>query len=173
MKLQRAFRERKVLTEIYTKITDEISSTPYSYRAEDETRKKNVDELFAQEEQVGDMLARFNAAIDKANGNSQAKEILSKLTQLRRKQQLLQKFEREQRAFVPQKKEFDSYLYDENGNRGKYITIDFKKNSETNFEEEVKKNSSKIRKLEDQLSEINYATEVEVPKDILEYLENQ
>lgn len=187
MKLSRAFTERARLTKEYEEIVSNIGQSDFSLEVKEPTFNENgcittfkefakkapkygLDQLLMDLTVVGNALALFNAAIDKANANSEARFILSQLTNLRRQQNTLARLAAHQDAFVYSREDYDARKYDEKGNQGAYITKYFVPASTANFTALQKANEKTIRDLEDQLSEINASTEVEVPQEVLDIL---
>ena len=60
--------------------------------------------------------------------------------------------------------------YNENGERGTYVTHNYKMSSSMDFEKMVKEYRKKIHKLEDQLAEENAKTIVELSEELEEHI---
>ena len=187
MKLSRAFTERARLTKAYEAIIGSINQTDFNIEVKNVTfeglvpkyydhvgkaPKYDLDQMLVGLKEVGNALALFNAAIDEANANSEARFILSQLTNLRRQQVVIGRLVSYQDNFVQSREEYDSRRYDEKGNQGTYVTKYFIPASTQDFTAIYKENEKTIRDLEDQLSEVNATTEVEVPQEVLSVLAN-
>lgn len=185
MKLSRAFTERARLTKAYEAIIGNINQTDFNLEVKNvsfegmnlknfeyakKAPKYNLDQMLTELKEVGNALALFNAAIDEANANSEARFILSQLTNLRRQQVVIGRLVSYQDNFVQSREEYDSRKYDEKGNQGVYVTKYFIPASTQDFTAIYKANEKTIRDLEDQLSEINASTEVNVPQEVLDVL---
>ena len=188
MKLSRAFTERARLTKAYEAIIGNLNQTDFNLEVKNVTfdslniikgftfakkaPKYDLDQMLTELTEVGNALALFNAAIDEANANSEARFILSQLTNLRRQQVVIGRFVSYQDNFVQSKEEYDRLKYDEKGNQGVYVTKYFVPASTQDFTALYKANEKTIRDLEDKLSEINSTTEVKVPQEVLNVLAN-
>lgn len=174
--LQSAFTKRARLTKEYDKIVGLINSTPYSMPCDAtgvvlKEPKYKLDDLLGRLDQIGYMLALFNAAIDKANANSKARECLNHITHLRRKCNSVRRLAQYQDMHQDNKIEYDQYARDDKGNSGNYVTKFYKAASETDFTAELESLERTIRKYEDDLQEINHTTMVEVPDEVAKVLE--
>ena len=187
MKLSRAFTERARLTKAYEAIIGNINQTDFNLEVKNVTfeglvpkyydfvrkaPKYDLDQMLVELKEVGNALALFNAAIDEANANSEARFILSQLTNLRRQQVVIGRLVSYQDNFVQSREEYDSRKYDEKGNQGVYVTKYFIPASNQDFTAIYKANEKSIRDLEDRLSEINSTTDVEVPEEVINVLAN-
>lgn len=185
MKLSRAFTERARLTKAYEAMIGNINQTDFNIEVKNvsfegtnlknfdfakKAPKYNLDQLWVEVTELGNALALFNAAIDEANANSEARFILSQLTNLRRQQVVIGRLVSYQDNFVPSREEYDSRKYDEKGNQGVYVTKYFIPASTQDFTALYKENERTIHDLEDKLSEINSTTEVNVPQEVLDVL---
>lgn len=186
MKLSRAFTERARLTRAYEKIVSNINSLEFNIEVKDPSYQGTVmtsytyakkepkfklDDLMVDLTQVGNALALFNAAIDEANAKSEARFILSQLTNLRRQLTILSRFVQYQDNFVEKVEEYDRLRYDDKGNQGCYVTKYYIPASKNDFTALYKETEKSIRELEDKLAEINATVEVEVPAAVTEVLE--
>lgn len=185
MKLSRAFTERARLTKAYEALIGNINQTDFNIEVKDvafkgeeisqftyvkKAPKYNLDEQLKELTELGNALALFNAAIDEANAKSEARFILSQLTNLRRQQVVIGRLVSYQDNFVQSNEDFDSRKYDEKGNQGVYITKYYIPASAQDFTARYKDNEKTIHELEDKLSEVNATTEVDVPQYVLDVL---
>lgn len=173
MNLKKAFVVRSRLTRKYRELESDVEQLNYKVQEkdyDDYMSKVNVDGAYQQLCKAGEMLAKMNAAIDKANGNSKARENLSLQEALRRRLTIAIRYKEEQNAYKPQEEEYDSYRYDANGNKGTFITKVYKKTSNIDWMEESEKIKREMLKLQDELDEINSEAIVEVPQEVLDYI---
>lgn len=170
MNLKRAFVVRSRLTKHYRELEDTLvhmdivteKGKPY---------KDNPDAWFTELMDAGTMLARINAAIDKANGNSKARHNLSVQENLRRMLTIATLMASKAGGFEPVKKVYDSYMFDkENQTKGMYVDKEFELHSTTDWVKACESIKKQLRAKEDELDEINATTEVELDKDVLDYL---
>lgn len=173
MNLKKAFVVRSRLTRHYRELENDVEHLNYKVQEkdyDDYMSKVNVDAAYGQLIEAGEMLAKMNAAIDCANGNSKARLNLSRQEALRRRFIIAMRYKTEQNAFKPQEEEYDSYRYDSNGNKGTFITKVYKKTSDIDWMEESENIKREMIKLQDELDEINSEAIVEVPQEVLDYI---
>ena len=178
MKLSRAFTVRARLTNAYNVTETRVKQAKISTLVDLETATAepvaiNLDQEYVNLCTIGDILARLNAAIDKANANSKARELLSRITNVNRKFDLVKRecFQLEQ--FKPVEKVFDNYAYDEKTNsRGKYVTKNYQLITQVDWTAEAEKLAREKLSYEDELAEVNASTDVELDEEILSTLKN-
>lgn len=183
MNLARAFIARKRLTNYVNKLASDFDvaevveeTTPVQTMRKNPKRPSanlDADAIFSELRFATDMLAKFNALIDEANAKSPAREILSKLTGLKRVCNLLDKKITQVAVFEPEVVDYDSYAYcAETNSRGNYVTRTFKLKTMINYEDEKKAIQKEIQSLEDKLAEINSTIVISIPEDLETFLNN-
>lgn len=173
MTLTKAFVERKRLTNEFAKISSKLADIPLWFevgKQEEEATAQSFDEDYKKLVEFSEVISELNAEIDKANGNSQARKIIAEITATRNLLGITESFEKDAKHFVATKEIFDNYKYNENGERGTYVTHNYKMSSSMDFEKMVKEYRKKIHKLEDQLAEENAKTIVELSEELEEHI---
>lgn len=173
MTLAKAFVVRKRLNSEFIKISDKLDNTPLWFevgKAEEEAAAQSFDGDYEKMVEFSNVISELNAAIDKANGDSQARKIIAEISEAKILLSKTEKFGREAKRFVASKDIFDNYKYNENGERGTYVTHNYKMSTSMDFEKLAKDYKKKIRKLEDQLSEENAKTIVKISEELEEHI---
>ena len=169
--LKKAFTLRNRLTKQYDDIMYNLTNTDYAVEVDKDKKpvKKQIVDFDKQTEllfTLGELISDVNAAIDKANANSEARKLLAQITERKRRCSFFRHFVSEMNKFEEETKEVDEYLYDEKGNRGVYVTKHYKPVSSVDFAKELKIGEQQISELEDRLEEVNNETFLELPNSI-------
>ena len=167
MNLKRAFTERARLNADYNKLYSEFRSYPFSTVVPEAEEGLTIEEYPVKDTytklcELEEIIALLNAAIDKANANSDARYIIAQLNGLKMRANLISSMVQSQKSFKEKVKELDRSLYDANGNSGVYVVREYVKTSDLNFVELQRLLQQEIRNKEDELEEVNVKTEVEL-----------
>lgn len=170
MNLKKAFVVRSRLTRHYRELENKLESVAI-VTEKGKPYKDNPDALFSELMVAGTMLAKVNAAIDKANGNSEARLNLSIQENLRRMLTITSLMTARVEKFEPVKTEYDSNLFDkENQVKGMYVQKEYELHSNKDWSSECESIKRKMRTLEDQLDEINAEVVVDFDQEVLDYI---
>lgn len=168
MNIKKAFTIRSRLNKYAKDLS--IQLTAVSLEVPESTQfSDKIDAAYEQLNKSIEALAKLNALIDKANGNSEARYNISKQEGLKNLVHRIESFALTQRDFIPEREEYDQYRCDENGNKGAYVIKKYKLNTKIDWISELKKVKKELVKLQDDLDEINSKIEVDVPEDIIEF----
>lgn len=174
MNLKRAFTERARLNSDYNKLYSEFRGYPFSATVPEAGLGLAIEEYPVRDTYeklcyLEEVIAHLNAAIDKANANSEARLIIAQINGLKMRANLINCMAQCQKTFKEKVRELDRSLYDANGNCGVYVIKDYVKTSDLDYitiQEAIQK---EIRDKEDELETVNVNTEVELDDVLKEF----
>lgn len=184
--LTRAFTLRKRLRTIVTEITEKlkgastfilVSSTypnnqvfksgekPFNYKGMDIQGAYN--HLLTANKNI----VTLNNIIDNANV-PEARAVINEIEAEKNRVSVLNKFANDNKNFKESVSRFEKFVYDDVSKlQGGVVTETYKKVSSFDWEKEADLCRRKIVSLEDKLSDINSSTMVEIPDDIMDFIE--
>lgn len=139
---------------------------PYSYKG------MSYDEIYDKFEKSLSLLSDFNSIIDKVNADK-PRALINKIESLKSRIPVINYAITENKAFKDEERSYNSSIYNNISNEmGVYTTRIFEKDTNKDWEEELSKVKKEILKLEDELSEVNTTIRVDVPTEIINFIED-
>lgn len=176
MRLSRAFTVRSRLNAAYSKAAMAFAGSDVSVKADlDDTNRKIIspDDAYYNLMRIGEAIAELNAAIEKANANSDARLILFKLNELKQRANMVNRMVGNVNAFQPVKQEYFQYEWDDVAKeRGVYRPVNYKLNTTIDWEGMSDAIAKDIMDLEDKLADINANTEVVISEEVQDVIDS-